>query len=230
MIRSSLATHASFPAIPDCFVGRDRELADIARLFARSRLVTLTGPPGSGKTRVAIEFAARGEMTDAMCLDVIESGPDALTSAVTEAVSLSGPELLILDGCDRAIDTCVRILPRVLRDNPALRVLVTSREALRIGGETAYRLGPLSAADALQLFLARAGERNPGVAHAPAGPLRLICAQLDGLPLAVELAAARAGVMSASELAARLNERIDVLAGGDRSAPVRQHSLAAAIE
>ncbi len=230
MIRSSLATHASFPAIPDCFVGRDRELADIARLFARSRLVTLTGPPGSGKTRVAIEFAARGEMTDAMCLDVIESGPDALTSAVTEAVSLSGPELLILDGCDRAIDTCVRILPRVLRDNPALRVLVTSREALRIGGETAYRLGPLSAADALQLFLARAGERNPGVAHAPAGPLRLICAQLDGLPLAVELAAARAGVMSASELAARLNERIDVLAGGARSAPVRQHSLAAAIE
>jgi len=229
MMRSPLATHASFAAIPDCFVGRDRELAEIARLLARSRLVTLTGPPGSGKTRVAIEFAA-SEMTDAMCLDVSGSGPDALTSAVTEAISLGGPELLILDGCDRAIDACVRILPRVLRDNPALRVLVTSREALRIGGETVYRLGPLTTADALQLFLARAGERNPGVAHAPAGPLGLICTQLDGLPLAVELAAARAGVMSASELAARLTERIDVLAGGDRSAPVRQHSLAAAIE
>lgn len=229
-MKSPLATHASFVAIPDCFVGRDRELTEIARLLERSRLVTLTGPPGSGKTRVAMEFATRGEMTDAVCLDVSESGPDALTAAVTETVSLGGLELLVLDGCDRAIDACVRILPRTLRDNPTLRVLVTSREALRIGGETVYRLGPLSTDDALQLFLARAGERNPGVAHAPAEPLGLICAQLDGLPLAVELAAARAGVMSASELAARLAERIDVLAGGDRSAPARQHSLAAAIE
>jgi predicted ATPase/DNA-binding CsgD family transcriptional regulator len=227
---TSLATHASFAAIPDCFVGRDHELAEIARLLGRSRLVTLTGPPGSGKTRVAIEFAARGELTDAMCLDISESSPDALSTAVTEAVSLSGPDLLILDGCDRAIDACVRILPRVLRDHPALRVLVTSREALRIGGETVYRLGPLSTADALQLFLARASERNPGVSQAPYGQIELICAALDGLPLAVELAAARAGVMSASELAARLTERIDVLAGGDRSAPARQHSLAAAIE
>lgn len=227
---TSLATHASFAAIPDCFVGRDHELAEIARLLGRSRLVTLTGPPGSGKTRVAVEFAARGELTDVMCLDVSQASPDALTTAVTEAVSLSGPQLLILDGCDRAIDACVRILPRVLRDNPALRVLVTSREALRIGGETVYRLGPLSTADALQLFLARASERNPGVSQAPYGQIELICAALDGLPLAVELAAARAGVMSASELAARLTERIDVLAGGDRSAPARQHSLAAAIE
>jgi predicted ATPase/DNA-binding CsgD family transcriptional regulator len=227
---SSLATHASFTAIPDCFVARDHELAEIARLLGRSRLVTLTGPPGSGKTRVAIEFAARGELTDAMCLDLSESSPDELTTAVTEAVSRSGPDLLILDGCDRAIDACVRILPLVLRDHPALRVLVTSREALRIGGETVYRLGPLSTADALQLFLARASERNPGVSQAPYGQIERICAALDGLPLAVELAAARAGVMSASELAARLTERIDVLAGGDRSAPARQHSLAAAIE
>jgi predicted ATPase/DNA-binding CsgD family transcriptional regulator len=229
-MRSPLATQASFAAIPDCFIGRDRELTEIAQLLDRSRLVTLTGPPGSGKTRVAIELAARSELTDALYLDVSELVPDTLASAVTEAVGRDGPELLILDGCDRAIDACVCVLPRILRENLALRVLVTSREALRIGGEAVYRLGPLSSADALQLFLARAGERNPGVTHAPAGPVALICAQLDGLPLAVELAAARAGVMSASELAERLTGRIDVLAGGDRSAPARQHSLAAAIE
>lgn len=225
-----LATHTSFAAIPDRFVGRENELAEIARLLTRSRLVTLTGPPGSGKTRVALELLARGELADAACLDLSESDPDALTSAVTDALSADGTELLILDGCDRAIDACVRVLPRVLRENPALRVLVTSREALRIGGETVYRLGPLSTPDALRLFLARADERNPGTGYAPAGLVERICAQLDGLPLAVELAAARAGVMSASELAARLTERIDVLAGGDRSAPVRQHSLAATIE
>jgi predicted ATPase/DNA-binding CsgD family transcriptional regulator len=230
VMRSPLATHASFTAIPDCFVGRDRELDEMARLLARSRLVTLTGPPGSGKTRVVTELLSRGKLTDATCLDVSESDADALTSAVTEALSLDDPELLILDGCDRAIDACVRVLPRMLRENPALHVLVTSREALRIGGESVYRLGPLSTHDALQLFLARVGDRNHGVGQVPNGLLERICAHLDGLPLAVELAAARAGVMSASELAARLTERIDVLAGGDRSAPVRQHSLAAAIE
>ena len=229
-MRSSLATHASFATIQDCFVGRDRELAEIAGLLARYPLITLTGPPGSGKTRVAMEVLARGDTEDAVCLDLSESAPDALTEAVTEALRPDGVELLILDGCDRAIDACVRVVPRVLRENPGLRVLVTSREALRIGGETVYRLGPLSTPDALQLFLARAGKRNPGAGHAPPGLVERICAQLDGLPLAVELAAARAEVMSASELAARLTERIDVLAGGDRNAPVRQHSLAAAIE
>jgi predicted ATPase/DNA-binding CsgD family transcriptional regulator len=230
VMRSPLATHASFTAIPDCFVGRDRELDEISRLLARSRLITLTGPPGSGKTRVVIELLSSGMLTDATYLDASGSDPVALTSAVTEALSLDDPELLILDGCDRAIDACVQVLPRMLRENPALHVLVTSREALRIGGEIVYRVGPLSTPDALRLFLARVGERNPWAGQVPNGLLERICAQLDGLPLAVELAAARADVMSASELATRLSERIDVLAGGDRSAPARQHSLAAAIE
>lgn len=230
VMRSPLAAHPSFTAIPDCFVGRDRDLDEVSRLLARSRLITLTGPPGSGKTRVVTELLSRGTLPDATCLDVSESGPDALTSAVTEALNLDDPELLILDGCDRAIDACVRVLPRILRENPAVHVLVTSREALRIGGEVVYRLGPLSMPDALQLFLARVGDRNQGIGQLRDGLLERICAQLDGLPLAVELAAARADVMSASELAARLAERVDVLAGGDRSAPVRQRSLAAAIE
>lgn len=230
VLNSPLAAHVSLTAIPDCFVGRDRELGEISRLLARSRLVTLTGPPGSGKTRVVIEMLSRGMLGNAACLDLSGGDPDALAPALTEALSRDSLELLVIDGCDRAIDACVRILPRKLRENPALRVLVTSREALRMGGEMVCRLGPLSLPDARQLFLARVGNRGHEIRQVQGELLERICAQLDGLPLAVELAAARACVMSASELAARLAERIDVLAGGDRSAPARQRSLAAAIE
>ncbi|MGH3136333.1 MAG: ATP-binding protein [Gaiellaceae bacterium] len=246
-LKTLYRTNLPVPATP--FLGREAELADVVELLTGdgTRLLTLTGPGGTGKTRLALQAAAQAS----------ESFPDgvfwvplaplrdpelvlpalARTLAVSEepgtlleetlVAHLSGKTLLLL------LDNVEHLLPPAAQRIAALRasngscLLVTSRERLRIGGEQAWPVPPLAEADGTALFLARARAVDPTFTPSPA--VDELCARLDELPLAIELAAARTAVFSAEQLLERLSRRLDLLRG-DRDADPRQQTLRATIE
>ena len=233
------------------FVGRERERADIARLLGRARLVTLTGPGGCGKTRLAIEAAAdvRKALPDgAWFVDLAGLSDSALVAqAAALAVGVPIPAsrsaqealvahlatretLLVLDNCEHLIDSCARLAEDILRAGPGARVLATSREPLRCADEVAWRVPSL--AEAELLFCERAAAARPGfdAADDAAGAVGEICQRLDGMPLAIELAAARAAALSLDQIAARLGDSLDVLGAGRRTALTRQQTLRATID
>jgi predicted ATPase len=251
-------------------VGRDDELARIGKLLAAGRLVTLTGPGGTGKTRLAVEAAGRGQ--DEVCfvdLAPITDGtviPQELIGALglREAGLLPGPPggpppdpvtkviaalaerrlLLVLDNCEHVIGDAARLVHRLLGACPGLRVLATSREALAITGEVLCplpplplpppRTAPLDAVGypAVRLFADRAGAVRPDfqVDQSNIEVITRICAALDGLPLAIELAAARLRTLTADEIAARLGDRFRLLSRGDRTKTERHQTLRAVVE
>ncbi|MDT7611437.1 MAG: hypothetical protein QOD82_3487 [Pseudonocardiales bacterium] len=257
-------SHAMLPAPISEFVGRDQEQAEVATLLARQRLITLIGPGGAGKTRLAVEVAqrftdrhvtgaffidltplaagARIEETVAAALDVRAEPGQELGRTI--AAALDGCEsVLVLDNCEHVLDGCAALVAAVLERTRRVRVLATSREPLGVLGEHLHPVGPLFLAapdapwdqiadcEAVRLFANRAAAVRPGFAVTPdnAGLLLDVCARLDGLPLALELAAARAASIPLRELAARLDDRFRLLAAAARPADSRHRSLSATV-
>jgi hypothetical protein len=208
------------PASPrlDTFVGRATELTELTKLLARNRIVTVTGPPGVGKSRLVHEAVANRRHVMTIELADVTRVPDLLGN---------GPEpgLLVLDGCEPVLADCVNLIA----GHPALRVLATSREPLNVPGEQAYRLGPLGQHDAKRLFSDRATALDSEFDE-NAALLETVCERLDRLPLALELAARLVRVLTLEEIVARLDDRFAVLTTGPRDAPAHHRSLHAAID
>jgi predicted ATPase len=228
-------SNTNLPRPASTFVGREREVADIGALLRDdARLVTLTGPGGSGKTRLAIEGAA--ELVSGFPSGVfwVDLAPlrDAAVVPETIGQTLGAKEglaehigerqmLLVLDNLEQVVESA-RELSTLLGACPNLRLLTTSRELLRIRGEVEYPVPPLAMPEAVELFAARSG-------LAPTDTIAELCRRLDNLPLAVELAAARTGVLSPVQILDRISKRLDLLRGGRDTDP-RQQTLRATID
>ncbi|CRK57362.1 Signal transduction response regulator / Disease resistance domain-containing protein [Alloactinosynnema sp. L-07] len=240
-------------------VGRTRELADIGRLLGRARLVTLTGPGGCGKTRLAVSAAERAGRRVAMVDLTPVASPDLVVDAVATALGVPerpgtprldtlvgevGDVLVVLDNCEHLVRACADLVSPLLAACPSLTVLATSREALRVAGESVYEVAPLavpdptcprslaelSVYDSVRLFLDRATEQGaPGFTDDDATAIARLCAALDGLPLAIELAAARTSVLAPAQIARRLRDRFGLLTLGPRGAPEHHRTLLATL-
>ncbi len=231
----------NLPVQPTLLVGRRRELDEIlALLHDGVRLLTLTGAGGSGKTRLALQAAAEliEDYRDGVWFVPLASVND--TSLVLPAVATtlgakdglvehlrSRRTLLLLDNFEQVVEAGPR-LAELLRAAPQLAVLATSRERLALAGEHEYVVPTLPLADAVALFTARARQLNP--TFEPVEQVSEICRRLEGLPLALELAAARVKVLTPEQILARLERRLDLLAGGARDLPERQRTLRKTIE
>ncbi|WP_405165592.1 AAA family ATPase [Nocardia sp. NBC_01499] len=253
------------PAQLTSFVGRDDELARLRSLLARERLVTVTGPGGTGKTRLALEAGgrARGEVcfidlspladgsrlahAFATALGVRDARParDLTDVAARLLATLADRSLLIIaDNCEHVVSDAASLIHRLLVSCPGLRVLATSREALSITGEALFPLGRLKVAGpkdgpadmltspAVRLFGDRAAAARPDfiVDIATVPTVQHICRSLDGLPLAIELAAARLRTLTLGQIAMRLDDRFRLLSRGDRTAAPRHRTLRAVVE
>ena len=229
---------SNLPVQPTPLVGRRSELDELKELVRGSPLVTLTGPGGSGKTRVALQVAA--EVVDDFPHGVwwvplaAVRDPEQVLSAIAGAIGadelvahLRGQRaLLLLDNFEQVVEAAPA-LAELLREAPGVALLVTSREPLRLAGEQQYEIEPLPGDDAVELFVSRARLLQRG--FEPDEHVREICDRLDGLPLAVELAAARVRLLEPAALLARLEQRLDLLANRARDAPERQRTLTATI-
>ncbi|WP_425580534.1 ATP-binding protein, partial [Streptosporangium amethystogenes] len=213
-------------------VGRDVELAGLRDLLGSARLVTLTGAPGVGKTRLAHAYAHTwaGAHPGGIWFRDLTAGSGDLTGLDALAVVPGeGPALLVLDTCEHVADRCAVTVPELLGTHPGLRVLATSREPLSVPGEVTYRLAPLDVVRSARLFAERAAAQGRPASPETAEAVQEICRRLDGLPLAVELAAARSIMLSPAQIAERLDDPLRLLAGGSRTAHPRHRSLEAAI-
>jgi predicted ATPase/DNA-binding CsgD family transcriptional regulator len=258
----------NLPAEPNSFVGRARDLAELALLLGEVRALTLCGPGGIGKTRLALRLAADiapGFPDGAWLVDLADTAdpgllaqriaatlgireePDRLLAATLTDTLRPRRLLLILDTCEHMVDACAALVHQLLAGCPWLRLIATSREPLRVRGETAWRVPPLELPalsggndglaelaehEAVRLFADRAAAVRPGFALGPDNIHSVVqlCRTLDGVPLAIELAAARVSALSVEQIAARLDDRFRLLAFGDRTAPLRQQTLRAAVD
>ncbi|MER6578056.1 LuxR C-terminal-related transcriptional regulator [Nonomuraea sp. NPDC001023] len=242
------ADFRNLPAEPNLFVGRESDLDELAHLGRVSRVVTLCGAGGIGKTRLALRLAARVaaehpdgvwlvELADVEKGELRERVRAALGIADDLADTIGGRRvLLVLDNCEPVVAECAELCRDLLGACPRLTVLATSREPLRVPGETVWRVPPLSLvgeeSEAVRLFVTRATAARPGFELTEETlPLAIeLCQALDGLPLAIELAAAMVRVLSVRQLVERLDDRFRVLAGGARTAHARHRTLRAAVD
>lgn len=256
----------ALPARPTTFVGRERELAEVRRLFAQTRLLTLSGVGGVGKTRLAIEVAAglRDEFPEGICfIDLAPlADPQLLIATIAHAFGLrdAGKQplaerlerylrprkiLLVLDNCEHMVGACARLAESLLQACPHLRILATSRQPFRSAGEIAWRVPSLTvpeggnretaaavmSSESARLFVERARSVRPDfVVRDTAPAIATICRRLDGIPLALELAAARVSVLNAEEIARRLSDRFQLLTHGSLAALPRHQTLRGMID
>ncbi|HEU4941077.1 MAG TPA: protein kinase, partial [Candidatus Eisenbacteria bacterium] len=266
-VDAAAAPH-NIPAALTSFIGRRRERAEVRRLFASSRLITILGPGGIGKTQLALHVAA----------DMLEDEPDGVW--VVELATLADPALvaptaahvlgvreapgrplepllaeaigtrtmlLVLDNCEHLAASCARLADALLRACPGLRILATSQEGLGVSGELVWRIPTLSVPElrslphskealaryeAVRLFVERAVVAQPSfsLTDANAAVVAQICRRLDGIPLAIELAAVRVKILPVNKILARLEDRFQLLTGGTRTALPRQQTLRAAVD
>jgi predicted ATPase len=259
-LRSSMSLPTNLPVQRTSFVGRDRELKITLEAITQSALVTLTGVGGVGKTRLALETAGRvpADLADGVWL--VELGavadPDAVGEVTASALGVlprpgQTPReavlgylgqrrlLLVIDNCEHLLDAVASLVDDILASCAGVRVLATSREALGVEGEQLVAVPTLGVpaadtddADALRLLIERALTARPDSSMAPTSRAALaeVCRRVDGIPLAIELAAARLRSMTAEELAARLDQRFRMLVGSRRVAVSRQHTLRSTID
>ncbi|MCW5559947.1 MAG: adenylate/guanylate cyclase domain-containing protein, partial [Verrucomicrobiae bacterium] len=269
-LRSLEVLPNNLPAQVTSFIGRAREMAEVRRLLESSRLVTLTGSGGTGKTRLSLQVAAEQLEAFPHGVWLVElatlTEPGQVPEAVAEVLDLRAEPgrpllatlenalrprhlLLLLDNCEHLIGACARMATRLLARCPQVRMLASSREPLNIPGEVLWPVPALSATEgeelpdthafadlaqleSVQLFVDRAAAVSPGFTLTPENA-RLIAeigGRLDGLPLAIELAAARVKVLPLPQILARLEDRFRFLTGGNRTAEPRQQTLGAMIE
>jgi predicted ATPase/class 3 adenylate cyclase len=235
------------------FIGRGKEIPEIRALLNSARLVTLTGSGGTGKTRLSLEVGSELLMDFPNGVWLIELAPlvdpEQIVPALAQAFGLQEMPfaaleslvvdylrdkklLLVLDNCEHLIAACARMAEELLRQCAGLKVLASSRESLGIAGEVAYRIPSLADSESTCLFEERARAANStfAVTDANAASIAQICARLDGIPLAIELAAARTRLLSAEQIASRLDDRFRLLVGGSRTALPRQQTLRALID
>ncbi|WP_116950804.1 BTAD domain-containing putative transcriptional regulator [Jiangella endophytica] len=241
---------ASRPALPvplTPLIGRDGDVAGVTTALGRARLVTLTGPGGAGKTRLAVAAAATLPTPVRLVELAAVADPDDVAQAAADALLAQAPpgtveppartaterlvetlgggeSVLLLDNCEHLVDAAAALAGELLRRCPRLRVLTTSREPLRLPGEALYEVRPLAEADAVRLFTERARDVRPEL-ELDSTLVAEVCRRLDGLPLAVELAAARLRSLPLPELSRRLGDRFGVLTRGARTADQRHRTL-----
>ncbi len=263
--RGRSGARATLPRPLTSFVGRELELDNLRRLLGTTRLLTLTGTGGVGKTRLAAALACALYADEETTVEFVELAPLADPQLVAQTVAselgvreqpgrpvlatlvdvFQGKELLlVLDNCEHLIQACARLGYELLSACPDLRILATSREPLGIAGETVWRVRPLSLpehgtpleqvrhAAAVQLFVERARAVLPGfeLSEENVRAVANVCQRLDGIPLALELAAAHAPLLSAEQIAARLGDALGLLTRGNRMAPARQQTVRATLE
>ncbi|MCA1644460.1 MAG: LuxR C-terminal-related transcriptional regulator [Chloroflexi bacterium] len=266
--RASMPTLGA--AVPlSSFIGRERELQEVKRLLSGTRMLTLTGPGGVGKTRLAIEvardlqfgktfadggsFAGLAALADAAlvpqgiaaALGIHEEAGRPILETLEQALNRR-KLLLVLDNCEHLVEACAQVADALLRSCPLLTILATSRESLNIAGEKVWPVPPLSIpastemrqvhglleCEAIRLFVERAQTAVPSftLTDANAAAVAEICTRLDGLPLAIELAAARVRLLGADQIAGRLEDRFRLLTGGTRTALPRHQTIRALVD
>jgi non-specific serine/threonine protein kinase len=275
LIVDDVAPDSPAPAVPgpnlpqpaSSFIGRDREVAEVERLFATTRVLTLTGAGGCGKTRLALRLAATLQRRFPDGVWLVEFGPLAEPALVSQTVAstlrireewgrppleLVGELLrtkqllLVLDNCEHIVEAVARLVDTLVRACPQLYILTTSQEALRLAAEVQYRVPSLRVPDlarlpltaelarfeGVQLFCERAQAVQPQFALTEHNRRAVaeICCRLDGIPLAIELAAARTRMLTPEQIARRLDDRFRLLVGGERTAPSRQQTLRGLID
>jgi predicted ATPase/DNA-binding SARP family transcriptional activator len=263
--KKTSASQHNLPFQLSKFIGREKELDEIANLIADHHLVTLTGTGGIGKTRLSLKvgeqvlneyadgvwFVELASLSDrslvprtvAKLFNLVEQAGESLTDKL---VRILRPKhiLLILDNCEHVLDACAQLADALLRKCPTLKILATSRESLGITGEAQYHVPPLGLPDlqqlleqllgyeSIQLFEERARlvHENFSLTVTNASSIAYICQRLDGIPLAIELAAARVNLLSAEQIALRLDESFNLLTGGSRTTLPRHQTLRASID
>jgi predicted ATPase/DNA-binding SARP family transcriptional activator/DNA-binding CsgD family transcriptional regulator len=257
----------NLPAERTSFVGRDREIVEVERLLSMTRVLSLTGAGGSGKTRFAMTVAKRvvdsypdgvwfvelaslsvGTLIPQAVIAVldVEERPDEPVISTLKQALHRRKLLLVLDNCEHLIEASAWLVETLLDSCPGLRVLATSREALNVAGELVWSVAPLSVPEeghpsaieevagyeAVRLFAERARYRDPTFELSPGNleAVATVCRQLDGMPLAIELVAAKVGGLSVGQIAERLEGSLGLLAGGNRTAPPRQQTLEGALD
>jgi len=233
------APAGNLPSLSTELVGRETEIAALAELLQRDRLVELVGPGGIGKTAVAIATGRR--LSGAVWLARLESAAtaDDVLDTVIAALNVTGGEaalferlkgtaaVVILDNCEHILDAAAELAVRLLDAARGLRILCTSQVPLGVDGEAVFELAPLALPDAMTLFTRRAAARRGSEADAA---VRELCRSLDGLPLAIELAAARTKTLSIAEITRRLDDRFSVLSDPTSRRPERRRALKATIQ
>ncbi|WP_105967758.1 ATP-binding protein [Streptomyces geranii] len=250
---SDTAQVRELPAAITSFVGRRREVTEVRRLLGATRLLTLTGAGGVGKTRLALEAAGAGGRTFPQGVWLVDMAsvrdPGAVASAAATALELpdlgarSDMErltgylagrraLIVLDNCEHLVGACADLAMALLSAAPELRILATSRQTLQLTGEWVFTVPPLAPEDAVELLRDRTTAVNAAfrITEANRAQILRLCTDLDGLPLAIELAASRLRILSVEQVVDRLKDRFTLLSSGSRAALPRQRTLRAAID